>query len=124
MLRHRSLTLPPVQGVFAGATGGIGASTLESLVKQTQRPTFYVLGRSAARFAAQQAALQKLNPDCKIVFVQGEFSQLGHVDAFCKQIARSEDKVDVVFMSPGMISGDVFVNGASCNATRAGSAYV
>ena len=87
---------------------------MESMVQMTRQPTFYVMGRSAARFADQRAHLERLNPDCKLVFFQGELTLLSHVDIFCKQIAAAEDKVDILYMSAGIISGDVFVNGASC----------
>ncbi|KAF7870218.1 uncharacterized protein EAF02_009408 [Botrytis sinoallii] len=43
--------------VFAGATSNISASTLEALAEMLQSPTFYVLGRSATRFATQREKL-------------------------------------------------------------------
>jgi NAD(P)H-hydrate repair Nnr-like enzyme with NAD(P)H-hydrate dehydratase domain len=45
--------------VFAGATSGTGAGTIERMATMMQAPTFYVLGRSAARFASQRAKLEK-----------------------------------------------------------------
>lgn len=89
--------------VFVGATSGIGASTLETMVRKLQKSTFYVLGRSVSRFADQLAKLESLNSSCKIVFMQAEVSLLSAVDAACKQISASEQKLDYLYMSPGLI---------------------
>lgn len=96
--------------VFVGATSGIGASTLEKTVQKLQKSTFYVLGRSASRFGNQRAKLESLSPSCKIIFIQAEVSLLSAVDAACKQIAASEQKVDYLYMSPGLIP----LNGPQC----------
>ena len=96
--------------VFVGATSGIGASTLEKTVQKLQESTFYVLGRSASRFANQRAKLESLSPSCRIVFIQAEVSLLSAVDAACKQIAASEQKVDYLYMSPVLIP----LNGPQC----------
>ena len=96
--------------IFVGATSGIGASTLETMVHKLQKSTFYVLGRSASRFANQRAKLESLNPSCKIVFIQAEVSLLSAVDAACKQIAAAEQKLDYLYMSPGLVP----LNGPQC----------
>ena len=96
--------------VFAGATSGIGASTLEKMVQKLQQSTFYVLGRSAARFTDQHAKLKSLNSSCQLVFIQAEVSLLVDIDAACKQISAAEKKVDYVYMSPGLIP----LNGPQC----------
>ena len=88
--------------VFAGGTSGIGASTLEMMALMLHAPTFYVLGRSATRFESQRANLENLNPSCKIVFLEAEVSLLSDVDAVCKRIAAVEQKVDCLYMSPGL----------------------
>jgi len=96
--------------VFAGATSGIGSGTIERIATllNGQSPTFYVLGRSEARFASQRAKLESLNPSCKLIFKQAEFSLLANIDAVCKQI--HEERVDILFMSPGLIP----LNGPQC----------
>jgi NADP-dependent 3-hydroxy acid dehydrogenase YdfG len=71
--------------VFAGATGGIGASTLERMALMLHTLTFFVLGRSAARLASQRTKLESLNPSCKVVFLEAEVSLLSNVDTVCKQ---------------------------------------
>ncbi|KAL9620347.1 MAG: hypothetical protein Q9160_005146 [Pyrenula sp. 1 TL-2023] len=92
--------------VFAGATSGIGAGTLESMARilREASPTFYVIGRSSARFDGQQRQkLETLNPSCKLVFLEAELTLLAHVDAACKQITAASPKVDYLFMSQGMM---------------------
>lgn len=90
--------------VFAGATGGIGLSTLRSVNQLVERSTFYVIGRSESRFHDQMSRLQADNAGKnKTVFLEAEFSLLKHVDAVCAKIAAAESKVDHVFMSPGML---------------------
>ena len=101
--------------VFAGATSGIGAGTLERMALLLHAPTFYVLGRSAARFSSQRAKLQSLNPSCTVVFLQAEVSLLSDVDTACKQITDSEKKVDYLYMSPGLMP----LNGPQCTCLHA-----
>lgn len=97
--------------VFAGATSGIGASTLERMATMLHSPTLYVIGRSATRFAAQHTKLATLNPSCKIAFLEADVSLLSDVDAVCKQIIQAEKKVDYLYMSPGLVP----LNGAQCS---------
>ncbi|KUJ21579.1 uncharacterized protein LY89DRAFT_681043 [Mollisia scopiformis] len=85
--------------VFAGATGGIGAGTIERLVVMLQSATFYVLGRSASRFAAQRSKLESLNPSLKIVFLEAELSLIADIDAVSKKILDAEKRVDILYMS-------------------------
>lgn len=96
--------------VFAGATSGIGASTLSKLIVMLDSPTFYIIGRSNTRFASQQAKLENLNPSCKLVFLKAEVSLLTDIDAVCKQIIGAEKKVDILFMSCGLLP----FNGPTC----------
>ena len=96
--------------VFAGATSGIGGGTLEKMALMLQAPTFYIIGRSAARFASQRAKLQELNASCKIVFLEAEVSLLSDVNSVCKRITESETKVDCLYMSPGLMP----LNGPQC----------
>ncbi|OBT65010.1 hypothetical protein VE03_05663 [Pseudogymnoascus sp. 23342-1-I1] len=89
--------------VFAGATSGSGAGALEAMVGMLHTSTFYVIGRSAAQFASQRKRLEKLNPSCKLEFLEAQVSLLSDVDGVCKQIAGAEKKVDLLYMSPGCI---------------------
>jgi len=96
--------------VFAGATSGIGASTLELLVSMLHDSKFYVLGRSAERFEAQREKLGKQNPSCQVEFIEGDVSLLSDLDAACKQILA--EKVDFLYMSPGLVP----LNGPQCTS--------
>ncbi|KAI2601730.1 hypothetical protein GGR54DRAFT_71303 [Hypoxylon sp. NC1633] len=91
-----------VVGVFAGATSGIGARTLERMTTMYHSPTFYVLGRSSSsQFAAQRKMLESLNPACKIVYIETDVSLISGIDLACQQIAEAESKVDYLCMSMG-----------------------
>ena len=89
--------------VLAGATSNLGAGTLQQLVTMLHASTFYVLGRSAARFTTQRETLQRLNPSLKIVFIETDVSLIAGIDAACEQIATAEKRVDYLFMSQGCI---------------------
>ncbi|KFX88418.1 hypothetical protein V490_07647 [Pseudogymnoascus sp. VKM F-3557] len=89
--------------VFAGATSGSGAGALEAMVGILHTSTFYIIGRSAVQFASQRKKLEKLNPSCKLEFLEAQVSLISDVDAICKQIAAAEKKVDLLYMSPGSI---------------------
>jgi len=96
--------------IFVGATSGIGASTIESMAKILEAPTFYILGRSETRFAAQKARLESLNPSTKIIFIEAEVSLLLEIDAACERIGAAERKIDILYMSQGCVP----LNGPVC----------
>lgn len=103
---NKSILPSPPTGfvaVFVGATRGIGAGTLKAFVKNTGSGTFYVVGRSKAIFATQLAELESPNANVTIHFIQAEISLLRDVDAVCKTISARESKVDLLFMSAGLL---------------------
>ncbi|KAL9105923.1 MAG: hypothetical protein Q9227_008983 [Pyrenula ochraceoflavens] len=102
----------PLVCVFAGVTSGIGAATLSKLAQMLDSPTFYILGRSASRFASQRAHLEQLNPNCKIDFVETDLSLLSSVSAACARITAAASKVDILYMSAGALP----FNGPQCFA--------
>lgn len=89
--------------VFAGATSGIGASTMEKLATMVRSATFYIVGRSAARFAPHRARLESLNPNVQLVFFEADVSLLADIDRFAKLILDAESKVDLLYTSPGLL---------------------
>ena len=103
-----------VVSVFAGATRGIGTSTLERMATMLHKSTFYILGRSAKRFGSQLEKLKDSNPSCNFVFIEADVSLLSDVDAACKQITTSEKKVDYLYMSAGLVP----LNGPECMPSR------
>lgn len=96
--------------VFAGATSGIGASTLEVLVSTLHDSTFYILGRSSQKFQTQREKLAALNPSAQLNFIETDVSLLSNIDAACKQI--SPEKIDILYMSQGLVP----LNGAECTS--------
>jgi NADP-dependent 3-hydroxy acid dehydrogenase YdfG len=89
--------------VFAGATSGIGVGAIETLATMLESPTFYVLGRSAARFADQRRKLERLNPSLKLVFLETDVTLISSIDAACEKIVAAEKGVDYLYMSQGCI---------------------
>ncbi|KAK7946911.1 uncharacterized protein PG986_011232 [Apiospora aurea] len=87
--------------VFAGATSGIGNSTMPRLATMMQSSTFYILGRSEARFVSQMDELRVSAPTNKFVFVDCQLSLIRDVDAASKRILSAEKMVDYLCMSPG-----------------------
>ena len=87
--------------VFAGATSGSGAGTIERMAAMLQGSTFYVLGRSASRFAVQRKTLETLNSTLRIEFVETDVSLLSGIDLASERILAAEKKVDILYMSQG-----------------------
>ncbi|KAK3298363.1 uncharacterized protein B0H64DRAFT_73367 [Chaetomium fimeti] len=94
---------PGLVALFTGATRGIGAATLHQLVRGLNTPTIYAVGRSATQFADQRAELQSLNPRAQIKFIAANIALLREVDRVCQLVAEAEERLDLLFMSPGFI---------------------
>ncbi|KAK4117910.1 hypothetical protein N656DRAFT_834011 [Canariomyces notabilis] len=102
-----STALPPgLVAVFAGATNGIGESSLRQFVKHAVRPRIYFLGRSKMSGDRVCADLQKLNPEGEYTFTSVDISLLISVDEFCREIKAKESAINLLFLSTGtMITG-------------------
>lgn len=92
--------------VFVGATRGIGAGTLKATVQHLQAPKIYVLGRSKAKCLDQLTELETLNAQASIVFMETDVSLLKNVDSACRQITAQESRIDLLYMSQGMLPMD------------------
>ncbi|KAL2071171.1 hypothetical protein VTL71DRAFT_12406 [Oculimacula yallundae] len=90
--------------LFIGATRGIGASTLEELTRSLNAPKIYFVGRSKAKASIQLARLSTLNSDAVIEFIESEISILRNVDSVCEEVSLKETRLDLLFMSPGMLA--------------------
>jgi NADP-dependent 3-hydroxy acid dehydrogenase YdfG len=90
--------------VFVGATSGIGLSTLKEFARNAYKPTVYILGRSRSAAGPLLNDLTTLNPQATFCFIETEISLIKNVDKACEAIAAKEDRVDLLFMSPGYIS--------------------
>lgn len=100
-------TLPVgLTAVFLGATSGIGASTLKQLVVATKdkSPRIYVVGRSAAAAIPIVAELRQINTSAQINFIERDVSLVRNVDLVVDEVQKTEDKLDLLFMSVGYMS--------------------
>jgi NADP-dependent 3-hydroxy acid dehydrogenase YdfG len=92
--------------VFVGATSGIGLGTLKAFTKATSSPKIYIIGRSKPAVSALLSELQASNPSASLEFIESEISLIKNVESVCEIIKGKEEKVDVLFMSPGYLSFD------------------
>jgi NADP-dependent 3-hydroxy acid dehydrogenase YdfG len=92
--------------VFAGATSGIGESSLRQFVKNTVRPRIYFLGRSKQSGARVTSELQTLNPEGEYHFLSVDVSSIKAVDTVSLEIKEKEQVINLLFLSTGtMVSG-------------------
>jgi NAD(P)-dependent dehydrogenase (short-subunit alcohol dehydrogenase family) len=89
--------------VFVGATSGIGLSTVTALLSITRHSTFYIVGRSEKGFAPQMRCWGAMNKSCRLVFLEAQVSLLSEVDVACAKVTEAEERVDVLYMSPGYL---------------------
>ncbi|KAK4125389.1 hypothetical protein N657DRAFT_613243 [Parathielavia appendiculata] len=94
--------LPPgLVAVFAGATNGIGETSLKQFAKNAVKPRIYFLGRSKASGDRVRADLQKLNPEGEYIFISADLSRLRSVDEVCREIKRKESAINLLFLTTG-----------------------
>lgn len=99
--------LPPrLVAVFAGATGGIGLSTLRQLAQHALNPKVYFLGRNATAGAQIAAELAQTCPGGEFIFIQADLALLKTVDEVCDRIIREERVVNLLFLTAGVIGLD------------------
>jgi NAD(P)-dependent dehydrogenase (short-subunit alcohol dehydrogenase family) len=90
--------------LFVGATAGIGASTVKQFARRANAPTVYLAGRSQAKAAPLLAELKSLNPQATFIFIEAEVSLLKGVDKVCDEILAKEQKLDLLWLSQGLLS--------------------
>jgi NADP-dependent 3-hydroxy acid dehydrogenase YdfG len=90
--------------IFMGATSGIGMGTLKQYARYAQGGKAYIVGRS--KMAAQPLLdeLKQSNPTGTFEFIESEISLIKNVDVVCEAIKAKENKVDILFMSPGFLA--------------------
>lgn len=97
---------PGLVAVFAGATSGIGESSLKQFAKYAARPRIYFIGRSKESGSRIRAELQKLNPEGEYIYKSVNISLLCSVDDACREIKEKEATINLLFVSAGtMVSG-------------------
>lgn len=90
--------------LFVGATSGIGESTLKLFVKNTEKPTIYLVGRSQNAATRIIKELETLNAGGTYNFIQSDVSLIANVDSVCDQIKSKEKKLDLIVLSPGYLT--------------------
>lgn len=96
---------PGLVAVFVGGTSGIGETSAREFVRNTTQPRVYLVGRSPEQASRIIQEFVKLNPEGKVSFVKSDLSLLRNVDVACKEIQAKEDKVNLLFMTPGYVTG-------------------
>jgi NADP-dependent 3-hydroxy acid dehydrogenase YdfG len=89
--------------VFAGATSGIGESSLRQFVKNTIRPRIYFLGRSKESGARITVELQKLNPEGEYHYISVDVSSIKAVDQVSLEIKEKEQVINLLLLSTGTL---------------------
>lgn len=97
-------TLPPnLVAVFAGATAGIGETSLKAFAKHTVQPKIYFIGRSQESGDRILKELKGINADGEYSFIKADMSLLKNVDDVCRDIKRKESVINVLFLSQGTL---------------------
>ncbi|KAL4804673.1 short-chain dehydrogenase/reductase [Aspergillus unguis] len=87
--------------VFIGGTSGIGESTARAFIRNTDASRAYLVGRDEARVKGIIEELRQLKPDSQVTFIKSDVSLLRDVDSACSAIQEKEEKVNILFLSPG-----------------------
>jgi len=95
---------PGLVAVFIGATSGIGETTAREFVRNTVRPTVYLVGRNETQALSIIEELQKINTEGKINFIKSDVSLLRNVDSVCETIKSKETKINLLFLSAGILT--------------------
>jgi NADP-dependent 3-hydroxy acid dehydrogenase YdfG len=95
---------PGLVGVFVGGTSGIGEATAREFVRSSIQPRVYLVGRSQEQADKIKAEFLKLNPESQTKFIQGDVSLLHNVDKICDEIKSSEEKINLLFLTAGILT--------------------
>ncbi|OJD22471.1 hypothetical protein ACJ73_06181 [Blastomyces percursus] len=96
--------IPGITALFVGGTTGIGQSTLRQLAIHSEKPNVYIIGRNKEKASPFLAELGKLNPGGSFQFIEADVSLIRNVDRACEMIKNKEDRLNMLFMTPGGIS--------------------
>jgi short-subunit dehydrogenase len=90
--------------IAVGGTSGIGETTAREFVRYTINPRVYLVGRSQEQADHIQAEFKELNPESQVNFIQSDVSLLRNVDKVCDEIKAKEEKINVLFLSAGIMT--------------------
>ena len=89
--------------VFAGATSGIGESTMKHFAKHVKKPKAYFLGRNENAGSRITTELKTICPEGDFTFIKVDLSLITNVDEVCTQIKSQEAHINVLFLTSGVI---------------------
>ncbi|GKZ37711.1 hypothetical protein AbraIFM66950_009393 [Aspergillus brasiliensis] len=90
--------------VFVGGTSGIGLSTAREFTRHATAPHIYLIGRNEAQASEIISELRSVNQSATIDFIKSDVSLLKNVDTTCREIAQRESKVNLLFLSAGIMT--------------------
>ena len=102
-LEFRSWTYTKSKLIFhvVGGTSGIGESTARAFIRNTTASRAYLIGRDQARASRIIEELRQIKPDSQVEFIKADVSLLREVDEVCMDIKKKEDRLNLLFLSPG-----------------------
>ncbi|KAJ5125248.1 hypothetical protein N7526_007425 [Penicillium atrosanguineum] len=95
---------PNLVAVFVGGTSGIGEATARAFVRDTLSPRVFLVGRNESQASRIIEELRQLNPKGQLNFIKCDAARLNSVDEACKDIQAKEDKINLLFLSAGMLT--------------------
>jgi NADP-dependent 3-hydroxy acid dehydrogenase YdfG len=87
-----------------GGTSGIGFSTAREFTRKAVAPHIYLIGRNESQASSIISELRSINDSATVDFVKSDVSLLNGVDAACQEISKKEEKVNLLFMTPGVLT--------------------
>lgn len=87
--------------VFAGATSGIGESTLKTFVKYAIKPRIYLIARSTSSGERFVAECKEINSEAEVHLIKADLSSIRETDKACDEIVQKEKEVNIVMLSAG-----------------------
>ncbi|RAH53570.1 short-chain dehydrogenases/reductase [Aspergillus piperis CBS 112811] len=90
--------------VFVGGTSGIGLSTAREFTRYATAPHIYLIGRNEAQALEIISELRAVNQSATVDFIKSDISLLKNVDTTCREIAQKESKVNLLFLSAGILT--------------------
>jgi FlaA1/EpsC-like NDP-sugar epimerase len=97
---------PGLVAVFVGGTSGIGESTAREFARYSEKPRIYIVGRSEEQGSKLVSEFKALNAGADTKFIKSDVSLIKNVDKVCEEIKKQEEKVNLLFLSAGMLTMD------------------
>lgn len=87
--------------IFAGATSGIGETTLKTLIKYAVEPRIYLFARNTTSAARVIAECRHINPGGEYIFIKVDLSSIKETDRACAEVTSRENQINLVVLSAG-----------------------